>query len=53
MRQTIALLFFGMLASGPIVAKHWHEDDKHWKKYKDHDEHHARDVISSRETPGL
>jgi len=42
MRQTIALLFFGMLASGPIVAKHWHEDDKHWKKYKDDNEHHAK-----------
>jgi hypothetical protein len=42
MRQTIALLFFGMLASGPIGAKHWHEDDKHWKKYKDDEGHHGK-----------
>jgi hypothetical protein len=41
MRLVISLISFGILVSGPVSAKHWHEDQKHWKehaKYEDQDD---------------
>jgi hypothetical protein len=46
-----------MFLSGPAWAKHWHEDDDHWKQHWQHQErddddreydHHWATAISSR-----
>jgi hypothetical protein len=31
-----SLITFGILASGSVIAKHWHEDEKHWKEHGNH-----------------
>ena len=55
MRSAISLITFGILMSGPVAAKHWHENEKHWKAHAryedqddrgfDHRDHHARDCF--------
>ena len=41
------VILAGLLVRGPILAKHWHEDDDHWKKHCKQDDddrdfdHHA------------
>src|SRR5690242_14558895 len=38
MRPLICLIFSGLLLNGPLAAKHWHEDQKHWNKHANHDD---------------
>jgi len=38
MRLTISLITFGILLSGPVSAKHWHENEKHWKEHAKHED---------------
>src|SRR5262245_12979965 len=33
MRLSILLITFGIITSGPVSAKHWHENEKHWKEH--------------------
>jgi len=38
MKPLIYVMLSGLLLSGPVRAKHWHEDDDHWKRHWDHDD---------------
>ena len=49
MRSAICLMFSGLLMNGSLIAKHWHDDEKHWKKHasrtdddKHGSDHHAK-----------
>jgi len=42
MRLTISLITFGILLSGPVSAKHWHENEKHWKEHTKHEDQDDR-----------
>jgi len=48
MRPVICLISCGLLFNVPLIAKHWHEDQKHWNKHAKeadqddrHENHHA------------
>lgn len=37
MKLLLGLLLYGLL-SLPVHAKHWHDDDSHWRQHFDHDD---------------
>jgi hypothetical protein len=47
MRSLSFLLLAALAWSAPASAKHWHDDEKHWKKHQNHEDddrnfdHHA------------
>ena len=43
MRLAISLITLGILVSGPVSAKHWHENEKHWKAHAKHEDQDDRD----------
>ena len=43
MRLMIPVMLSGLLLSGPVWAKHWHDDDKHWNKHSRQADHDDRD----------
>jgi Ni/Co efflux regulator RcnB len=46
MKTTLGVLVATLLVSAPAYAKHWHDDDDHWKK---HAKHHDRDDDDDRD----
>ena len=38
MRSVISLIISGIILAGPVAAKHWHDDEKHWKRHADRDD---------------
>ena len=36
MRRLHCLMFFGLLLSGPVWGKHWHEDRDQWNRQSQH-----------------
>jgi hypothetical protein len=38
MRLVISLISVGILMSGAASAKHWHDDEKHWKEHAGHED---------------
>ncbi len=38
MKPLLGLLLYGLLLSVPVHAKHWHDDDDHWRQHFDHDD---------------
>lgn len=39
MKLLHGLMLSGLLLSGPAWGKHWHEDDDHWRRHEEHEEH--------------
>lgn len=39
MKLLHGLMLSGLLLSGPAWSKHWHEDDDHWRRHEEHEEH--------------
>lgn len=39
MKLLHGLMLSGLLLSGPAWGKHWHEDDGHWRRHEEHEEH--------------
>ena len=42
MRLRTTLITFGILACSSLSAKHWHENDKHWKEHATHEDQDDR-----------
>lgn len=39
MKLLQGLVLSGLLLNSPIWGKHWHEDDDHWRRHEEHEEH--------------
>ena len=38
MRTVIPLIISGILLAGSASARHWHDDDEHWRKHAEHED---------------
>jgi len=53
MKLTLSVLLLSLLSAAPAMAKHWHDDDKHWNKHwKAHDRDDDDDEIADHH-PGV
>jgi hypothetical protein len=43
MKRTLCALLLAVLPASPVAAKHWHDDQKHFKRHADADDDDDRD----------